>query len=251
MLLVRPNGSWITLPNFQSKFFNISLYLRCTNRNSCWHIYPLSANVLICQFNLCGRLLFLLLSSPIPSVHLTRPCFICSETKQHFLSSCLPTFSQTNTVSFNLLGGFPRSIIRHSAEERRALSATAVVLSSDCDRGTDSSVRERGPRCYRKVKWQAQGMKRLLNKARGWPIEMSCTGLPLIRESLLSLTEPLGPDTPDWSVAPAPTRASVCVSTLGQHACVRRRSINEPRKWDKRRVIATPITVKLPEKGLY
>lgn len=146
---------------------------------------------------------------------------------------------------------FPRSIISHSEEERRALSGMAVVLSSDCDRGTDSSVRERGPRRYRKVKWQARGMKRLLNKACGWPIEMSCTGLPLIRESLLSLTEPLGPDTPDWSVAPAPTRASVCVSTLGQHVCARLRSMNEPRKWDKRRVIATPITVKLPEKRLY
>lgn len=151
MLLVRPNGSWINLPNFQSNFFNISLYLWCTNRNSC-SPYIQSANVLICQLNLCGRLLFLLLSSPIPSVHLTRPRFVCSETKRHFLSSCLATFSQTNTVSFNLLGGFPRSIIGHSAQERRALSATAVVLSSDWDRGTDSSVRERGPRRYRKVK---------------------------------------------------------------------------------------------------
>lgn len=118
MLLVRPNGSWIILPNFQSKNFKTSLYLRCRKRNSCWHIYPLLGNVLICQVHLCRHLLFLLLWSPIPSVRLSCPRFICSETKRHFLSPCLPTFSQTNTVSFNLLGGFPRSIIRHSAEER-------------------------------------------------------------------------------------------------------------------------------------
>lgn len=162
----------------------------------------------------CFRLRFL------PSISVVPAPFVQKQNDTSFPPAYQP-FPRPTQFLLIFWGGFPRSIIRHSAEERRALSAAAVVLSSVCDRGTDSSVRERGPRRYRKVKWQARGMKRLLNKARGWPIEMSCTGLPLIRESLLSLTEPLRPDTPDWSVAPAPTRASVCVSTLGRHVCVR------------------------------
>ena len=116
---------------------------------------------------------------------------------QHGFFECFVRFSQINNQ--NVWGGEP------------VCPCMAVVLSSDCDQGTGSSVRESRPRCYRKVKWQAGRMKRLLNKACGWPIEMSCTRLPLIREALLSLTEPLGPDTPGWSVPPAPTIASVCV----------------------------------------
>lgn len=129
----------------------------------------------------------------------------------HFL--CSRAFSQTNTVSLNVLWGFSQINNQNvwGGGGEPASQCTAVVLSSDWNRGTDSSVRERGPRCYRKVKWQAGRMKRLWNKACGWPIEMSCTRLPLIREALLGLTELLGPDTPGWSVPPAPTRASVCV----------------------------------------
>lgn len=72
---------------------------------------------------------------------------------------------------------------------------------------------------------------------------MSCTGLPPIREALLSLTERLRPDTPDWSVSP---RQRTCLGVHTQRSmcvCVVH-TINESRKWDKHWLMVRNVFIK-------